>query len=98
MTKNQSPSFVLSLELASRPSIFAVASDELEICGVIYNTILGQYLKLEEQMKREKQYKKLIRQYKGVSKKLHTDKDNALLMNEKNCSTKSLRFCEKNIS
>lgn len=82
VAKAQSPSFVLSLGLAHHPRIFAVISDELEICRVIYNTILGQYLKLEEQMKREKQYKKLIRQYKGVSKKLQTDKDNPFLMNE----------------
>ncbi|MGW8905576.1 hypothetical protein, partial [Heyndrickxia sporothermodurans] len=58
--KTSSPSFVLSLELKKNPLLFSVAFDELEICRVIYNTVLGKYLKLEKQMKREKRYKNLF--------------------------------------
>jgi hypothetical protein len=36
----------------------------------MYNAVLGKYLKLEKQMKRKKQFKRLLRQYKGVQKKL----------------------------
>lgn len=78
MAKTSSPSFVLSLELKKNPLLFSVAFDELEICRVIYNTVLGKYLKLEKQMKREKRYKKLIRQLKAVSKKLEKNEQNKL--------------------
>lgn len=70
MAKMKSPSFVLSLELEPNAVMFAAIDEGLEICRVMYNTALGRYLKLETQMKREKEYKKLIRQFKGVSKKL----------------------------
>ncbi|MBD1382469.1 transposase [Metabacillus arenae] len=83
MAKTTSPSFVLSLELAENPLMLCLASDELEICRVMYNTVLGTYLKREAQMKREKHYKKLIRHYKGVSKKLKSDKENKFLQDEK---------------
>ncbi|MED3650760.1 hypothetical protein [Heyndrickxia sporothermodurans] len=79
MAKTSSPSFVLSLELKKNPLLFSVAFDELEICRVIYNTVLGKYLKLEKQMKREKRYKKLIRQLKAVSKKLEKNEQNKAL-------------------
>jgi hypothetical protein len=63
--------------------MFSTISDELEICRVMYNTILGRYLLVEKQMKRENVYKKLIRQWKGVQNKLQKDKENAFLLNEK---------------
>ncbi|MBS4178442.1 hypothetical protein [Lederbergia citrea] len=83
MAKESSPSFVLSVEIERNPKMFSIISDELEICRVMYNTVLGQYLKREKQMKREKHYHKLIRQWKGVSKKLEKDQKNPLLLNEK---------------
>ncbi|MFC8575084.1 hypothetical protein ACFUCO_17005 [Heyndrickxia sporothermodurans] len=83
MAKTSSPSFVLSLELKKNPLLFSVAFDELEICRVIYNTVLGKYLKLEKQMKREKRYKKLIRQLKAVSKKLEKNEQNKALIKDK---------------
>lgn len=66
MAKRRSPSFVLSLELKEDPMLFSIIVDNLEICRVMYNTILGKYLKLETQMKREKKYKKYIRQWKDA--------------------------------
>ena len=54
MAKRRSPSFVPSLELKEDPMLFSIIIDNLEICRVMYNTILGKYLKLETQMKREK--------------------------------------------
>jgi len=66
MAKRRSPSFVPSLELKEDPMLFSIIVDNLEICRVMYNTILGKYLKLETQMKREKQYKKYIRQWKDA--------------------------------
>jgi len=36
----------------------------------MYNAVLGKYLKQEKQMKRKKEFKSLLRQYKGVQKKL----------------------------
>ena len=96
MGKNTSPCFVLSLELENNPLIFSVIEDELEICRVIYNTILGKYLKLEHQMKREKAYKKLIRQYKAVSGKLEkTPKDEHLKAEKKTIQEKLKQLREK---
>jgi hypothetical protein len=63
--------------------MFSLLSDELEICRVMYNTILGTYLKRETQMKRKKTYKRLIRQFKGVAKKLEKDEENTFLKREK---------------
>lgn len=83
MAKQSSPSFVLTLELEKNPMLFSRIADELEICRVMYNTVLGNYLKLEKQMKRTKSYKKLIRQYKGISKKLIHDEENPTLLQEK---------------
>ena len=83
MAKRRSPSFVLSLELKEDPMLFSIIIDNLEICRVMYNTILGKYLKLETQMKREKQYKKYIRQWKALSRKLETDGGNTTLLADK---------------
>ncbi|MED3563376.1 hypothetical protein, partial [Bacillus xiapuensis] len=83
MAKKQSPTFVLTQELEEQPLLFSIAENELENCRVIYNTILCNYLKLEKQMKREKQYKKLMRQYNGVQKKLEKDTKNKQLVEEK---------------
>ena len=85
MAKTTSPSFVFSLELEKNPIVFSVIEKELEIARVIYNTVLGKYLKLEEQMKREKRYKKLVLQNRGVSKKLAKDPSNKILIAEKKC-------------
>ena len=83
MAKAISPSFVLSLELKSNVLMFSVIEDELEICRVMYNTVLGRYLKLETQMKREKSYKKWIREYRFVSKKLERNPTDEVLVKEK---------------
>src|SRR5690625_2397006 len=83
MAKRRSPSFVLSLELKEDSMLFSIIVDNLEICRVMYNTILGKYLKLETQMKREKQYKKYSRQWKALSRKLETDGGNTILMADK---------------
>lgn len=83
MVKRQSPTFVLTQELEEQPLLFSIIEKELEICRVMYNTILGNYLKLEKQMKREKQFKSLLRQYKGVQKKLEKDIENKQLIEEK---------------
>jgi hypothetical protein len=83
MVKKQSPTFVLTQELEEQPLLFFIAENELENCRVMYNTILDNYLKLEKQMKREKQFKKLMRQYKGVQKKLEKDTKNKQLVEEK---------------
>lgn len=100
MAKNQSPTFVLTQELEEQPLLFSIAKNELENCRVMYNTILGKYLKLEKQMKRQKQFKKLMRQYKGVQKKLEKDVKNEHLLKEKKVlqqAFKSLRDqCELN--
>ena len=82
MAKAISPSFVLSLELKSNVLMFSVIEDELEICRVMYNTVLGTYLKLETQMKREKSYKKWIREYRFVSKKLERNPNDEVLVKE----------------
>lgn len=83
MAKQSSPSFVLTLELEKSPRLFSRISDELEICRVMYNSVLGHYLKREKQMKRTKTYKRLIREYKGVSKKLNHDEENPMLIQDK---------------
>ncbi|MGM8364055.1 RNA-guided endonuclease TnpB family protein [Virgibacillus sp. W0181] len=83
MSKRRSPSFVLSLELRKDPALFSVIANNLEICRVMYNTVLGSYLKLETQMKRERKYKKYIRQWKAVSKKLEQDHENPSLIQDK---------------
>ncbi|NGY77527.1 hypothetical protein F6Y02_17630 [Bacillus megaterium] len=83
MAKKQSPTFVLTQELKEHPLLFSVIEKELEICRVMYNAVLGNYLKLEKQMKREKQFKRLMRQYKGVQKKLEKDTKNKQLTEEK---------------
>src|SRR5699024_6313462 len=45
--------------------LFSIIVDNLKICRVMYNTILGKYLKLETQMKREKQYKVNTKKFKA---------------------------------
>ncbi|QKY69885.1 hypothetical protein [Lentibacillus sp. CBA3610] len=49
LAKRTSPTFVLTLELDHHPRMFSVITDELEICRVIYNTVLGEYLKRDKQ-------------------------------------------------
>ncbi|MFS0904309.1 RNA-guided endonuclease TnpB family protein [Priestia aryabhattai] len=83
MAKKQSPTFVLTQELKEHALLFSVIEKELEICRVMYNAVLGNYLKLEKQMKREKQFQRLMRQYKGVQKKLEKDTKNKQLTEEK---------------
>ncbi|WP_257349784.1 hypothetical protein [Pseudalkalibacillus decolorationis] len=83
MAKGQSPSFVLTLELERNPLLFSILEKELEGCRVIYNTVLGIYLKREHQYKREKVYKRCIRQLKGIHQKLRLDEDNPTLKEEK---------------
>ena len=92
MAKAISPSFVLSLELKSNVLMFSVIEDELEICRVMYNTVLGTYLKLETQMKREKSYKKWIREYRFVSKKLERNPNDEVLVKEKKIIQKTLYY------
>ncbi|RHW39033.1 hypothetical protein D1B31_13805 [Neobacillus notoginsengisoli] len=87
----RSPSFVLTLELNSHPRMFSVADKELEILRVLYNTVLGNYLKLENQMKRLKEYKKWIRQLKGIKRKLARDEENPFLQNELKCLREKLK-------
>jgi len=95
MAKRRSPSFVLSLELKEEPMLFSIIVDNLEICRVMYNTILGKYLKLETQMKREKQYKKYIRQWKALSRKLETDGGNTTLLADKKYTEAQLNDLRK---
>ncbi|QKY70585.1 hypothetical protein [Lentibacillus sp. CBA3610] len=95
MTKTTSPTFVLTLELDYNTRMFAAITDELEICRVIYNTVLGEYLKREKQMKREKTYKRLIRQLHGVNKKLAKDDHDASLIDEKKMINQKLHLLRK---
>ncbi|WP_059173465.1 hypothetical protein [Bacillus sp. FJAT-27445] len=87
----RSPSFVLTLELDSHPGLFSAADKELEILRVIYNTVLGNYLKLENQMKRLKEYKRWIRQLHGIKGKLAFDEENPFLQNELECVRERLK-------
>ncbi|QKY71396.1 hypothetical protein [Lentibacillus sp. CBA3610] len=95
MAKTTSPTFVLTLELDYNTRMFAVITDELEICRVIYNTVLGEYLKREKQMKREKAYKRLIRQLHSVNKKLAKDDHDASLIHEKKMINQKLHLLRK---
>lgn len=83
MAKKTSPSFVISLELTEQPILFSVAKKELEICRVMYNFVLGKYLRLEKQMKREQHYRRMIRQYKAVSQKLEIHSEDKKLISDK---------------
>ncbi len=83
VAKGQSPSFVFTLELEKNPRLFSNLEKELEVCRVIYNTVLGMYLKREQQFKREKVYKRCIRQLKGIHHKLRLDEDNLILKEER---------------
>ncbi|WP_257350670.1 hypothetical protein [Pseudalkalibacillus decolorationis] len=83
MAKGQSPSFVFTLELERHPRLFSILERELEVCRVIYNTVLGMYLKREHQYKREKAYKRCLRQLKGIRHKLGSDQDNPTLIEER---------------
>ncbi|RHW38005.1 hypothetical protein D1B31_14580 [Neobacillus notoginsengisoli] len=87
----RSPCFVLTLELDSHHRLFSAADKELEILRVIYNTVLGNYLKLENQMKRQKEYKRWIRQLKGINRKLARDEENPFLQNELKCVREKLK-------
>ncbi|RDU36887.1 transposase [Neobacillus piezotolerans] len=91
MVIHRSPSFVLTLELDSHPKLFSAADKELEILRVLYNTVLGNYLKLENQMKRLKEYKRCIRQLHGVKRKLALDEENPFLLNELECIREKLQ-------
>jgi len=91
MALSCSPIFVLTLELESSPRLFSDASSELEILRVIYNTILGKYMKMEEQLKRLKEYKRYIRQLKGIRKKLAKEKETPFLINELKCLQQKLK-------
>ncbi|MGP7817057.1 RNA-guided endonuclease TnpB family protein [Niallia sp. 01092] len=70
MAKEKKPSYVLTMELWTNPSIIKDIESDLEVSRVIYNSCLGVLLKREAQMKRTKKYKKLSRCLRAVSKKL----------------------------
>jgi chromosome segregation ATPase len=70
MAKETTPSFVLTLELETNPSIISSIESNLEVSRVIYNSCLGELVKREKQMKRTKKYKKVRRCLRAVSKKL----------------------------
>ncbi|WP_257351001.1 hypothetical protein [Pseudalkalibacillus decolorationis] len=96
MAKGQSPSFVFTLELERDPRLFSILERELEVCRVIYNTVLGMYLKREHQYKREKAYKRCLRQLKGIRQKLGSDQYNPTLIEErKNVSMQLNQLREK---
>ncbi|WP_156324516.1 hypothetical protein [Bacillus sp. FJAT-27245] len=63
----------------------------MEILRVIYNTVLGNYLKRENQMKRLKEYKRSIRQLHGLKRKLAIDEGNPCLLNELECLRERLK-------
>ncbi|MBZ5751250.1 hypothetical protein [Metabacillus rhizolycopersici] len=70
MVKETAPSFVLTLEMETNPSIISSIGSDLEVSRVIYNSCLGELVKREKQMKRTKKYKKVRRCLRAVSKKL----------------------------
>ena len=70
MGKSKTPSFVLTLEMEANNSVIKAIEDYLEIARVIYNSCLGELLKREKQMKREKKYKKIRRCIRAVSQKI----------------------------
>ncbi|MCM3652568.1 transposase [Metabacillus litoralis] len=70
MAKETTPSFVLTLEMETNPSIISRIESDLEVSRVIYNSCLGELVKREKQMKRTKKYKKIRRCLRAVSKKL----------------------------
>ncbi|WP_445487389.1 RNA-guided endonuclease TnpB family protein [Niallia sp. 03133] len=74
MAKETTPSYVLTMELWTNPSIIKDIKNNLEVSRVIYNSSLGELLKREKQMKRTKKYKKLRRCLCAVSKKLSYNK------------------------
>src|SRR5690625_2879296 len=91
MAKRRSPSFVLSLELKEDPMLFSIIVDNLEICRVMYNTILGKYLKLETQMKREKNTRNIsvsgkIRSLMATKVALASERSKRHLSSALNCS------------
>ncbi|MGP7817213.1 hypothetical protein [Niallia sp. 01092] len=69
MAKEITPSYVLTMELWTNPSIIKDIESNLEVSRVIYNSCLGELLKREKQMKRTKKYKKLRRCLRTVCKK-----------------------------
>ena len=70
MAKETTPSFVLTLEMETNPSIISSIESDLEVSRIIYNSCLGELVKREKQMKRTKKYKKIRRCLRAVSKKL----------------------------
>lgn len=70
MARETTPSFIIEVEMVDPHRDFLVVETELEDNRVIYNTALGEYLKREEQMKRTKKYKKLVRVSSAIKEKL----------------------------
>lgn len=63
----------------------------LKFAGLCITQYVGTYLKLETQMKREKSYKKWIREYRLVSKKLERNPNDEVLVKEKKIIQKNFK-------
>ena len=70
MARSITPSFIIDVELKGKNRDLLMLESELEINRVIYNTLLGEYLKREKQMKRTKRYKKLVRISRAIKSHL----------------------------
>ncbi|MEH6992488.1 transposase [Neobacillus drentensis] len=90
MSKAKTPSFIIDVELNDKNRDFLMIESELEINRVIYNTSLGEFVKREKQMKRTKQYKKLVRIARAImshlAKNKHKEKMEYFQNEQKNLS------------
>ncbi|WP_313428539.1 hypothetical protein [Siminovitchia terrae] len=90
MAKDLTPTYVISQEMDCSPAVRSAILKELELCRVMQNTILGEYLKRDKQMKRRKIFKKLIRQYKAVKEKQKSESKNNTLSKDLTSFSRSL--------